>query len=246
MPCNKSLAYALAPLTLLLASCTHVPAPVAAPPGPSPEAPLAGKPSGAVDYRIDAAHSSLRVLVYRGGPLASLGHNHVIEDQAISGWIRAGKSPRTSSFYLQFAVKDFVIDQPQARAEEGADFSEAVEESARAGTQHNMRGAALLNAERYPTIQIESVSVQGGEMETGRASTATFKVTIAGHASPVTTPFSFDRQPESLHVKADFWLPQTSLGLTPFSALLGGLQVANDIHLKLDVVATTGQSVGLD
>jgi polyisoprenoid-binding protein YceI len=244
MPCNKWLA--VVPLMLLMSSCTHVPAPVAAPAAPSPEAPLAARPAGAVDYRIDAAHSSLRVLAYRGGPLSSLGHNHVIEDKALSGWIRAGKDPRTSSFYLQLALKDFVIDLPEARAEEGADFSEAVEESARAGTQHNMLGAALLNAERYPTIQIESVSVQGDGVETGRASRATFKVTIAGRANPVTAPFTLDRQPGSLHVKADFWLPQTSLGLTPFSALLGGLQVANDLHLKLDVAATSPQSAGLD
>ncbi len=199
-----------------------------------------------MDYRIDAVHSTLRVLVYRGGPLSSLGHNHVIEDQALTGWIRAGKDSQTSSFYLQLAVKDFVIDLPEARAEEGADFSEAVEESARAGTQHNMLSAALLNAERYPTIQIESVSVQGDRMQTGPASAATFKVTIAGHTSPVTTPFTLDRQGGSLHVKADFWLPQTSLGLTPFSALLGALQVANDLHLKLDVAATSSQSAGLE
>ncbi len=202
MLCNKWLA--LAPLMLVMASCTHVPAPVATPTAPSPEAPLTATPSGAVDYRIDAVHSSLRVLAYRGGPLSSLGHNHVIEDKALSGWIRSGKDAGTSSFYLQLAVKDFVIDLPEARAEEGADFSEAVEESARAGTQHNMLGAALLNAERYPTIQIESVSLQTDGTQAGRASSASFKVTIAGQTNPVTTPFTLDRQPGSLHVKADF------------------------------------------
>jgi hypothetical protein len=246
MPCNKWPAYLLAPL-ILMAACTHVPGPIAAPPvAASPEAPPAGKPPAVVDYRIDAAHSTLRVLVYRGGPLSSLGHNHVILEQALSGWVGAGKTPMASSFYLQLAVADLVIDPPEARAEEGADFSEGVEESARAGTQRNMLGAALLNAERYPTIQIESVSVQGGETETGHASTATFKITVAGHTNVVSAPFTFDREPESLHVKADFWLPQTALGLTPFSALLGGLQVANDLHLKLDIQAMPTQAAGPD
>jgi hypothetical protein len=237
MPCNKWPATALAPLILVTAGCTHLPAPVAAPPvAPSAEAPPAGRPAGAMDYRVDAAHSTLRVLVYRGGPLASLGHNHVILDQALSGWVRAGKSPQASSFYLQLAVADFIIDPLEARTEEGVDFSEAVDEPARAGTQRNMLGAALLNAERYPAILIESVSVQGGG--TGPELTASLRVTIAGRTKLVSAPFSLARQPGSLHAQADFWLPQTALGLTPFSAMLGGLQVANDLHLKLDLQAT--------
>jgi polyisoprenoid-binding protein YceI len=245
MPFNKWPAYALAPLILAAAACMHVPAPVAAPPAAASIAgPPAVRPAGAVDYRIDAMHSTVRVLVYRSGTLASIGHNHVILDQALSGWVRAGKTPQECSFYLQLAVADFIVDPPQARAEEGADFSEAVEEPARVGTQRNMLGAALLDGERYPTIQIESLSVQGSG--SGPAMTASLRITLAGRTTIISAPFNLDLQPESLHVTADLWLPQTTLGLTPFSALLGGLQVANEMHLKLDLQATSAQPAGLD
>jgi polyisoprenoid-binding protein YceI len=237
--------YALAPLIILIAGCTHVPAPAAAPPvAAGPENPPAVRPAGAVDYRVDPAHSTMRMLVYRGGALASLGHNHIILDNKLSGWIRAAKSAGDSSFYLQLSPADFLVDQPAARAQEGADFAEAVDDAARTGTRHNMLGAALLDADRFPLIQIESVSVQGSEPEGGSALTAALKITIAGHTHPVSASFTLGREAKSLQVTADFWLRQSTLALTPFSALLGGLQVADDLHLKLDVVATTDQAAG--
>ena len=48
-------------------------------------------------YRIDAAQSELRVLVYRAGPLARFGHNHVMVNRAISGWVDADGPPGGSA-----------------------------------------------------------------------------------------------------------------------------------------------------
>jgi hypothetical protein len=239
---GKWSARALALVIIAIAACTHVPAPVAVPPVIPQTAPPAGKPAGAVDYRIDAAHSQLRVLVYRSGPLAAHGHNHVILSTGLSGWIRSGKLLKDSSFYLQLAPADFVIDPPETRAEEGADFADPVDDAARTGTRHNMLGAAVLDADRNPLILIQSTRVQSNGPEEGTAATATFRITIAGRTRLVTEPFAFDRQAGSLHVTADFRLPQSTLGLTPFSALLGALQVADEMHLKLDVLATADQA----
>jgi hypothetical protein len=223
-------AYALAPIMVLLAACTHTTAPPAVPPVVAGQSPPAGKPAGSVDLRIDTEHSELRALVYRGGALASLGHNHVIQSLRLSGWIRAGKMSKDSSFYLQLAPADFLIDQPAARAGEGADFAEEVDDAARAGTRRNMLGGALLDADRYPLILIQSDRVE--------ATMATVRITIAGRTRLVSAPFAYERLAESLHVTADFRLAQSALGLTPFSALLGGLQVGDDMHLKLDIRAT--------
>jgi YceI-like domain len=244
---SKWPARALAAVIIALAACTHVPAPVAVlPVVVQPAPPPVGKPAGSVDYRIDTAHSQLRVLAYRGGPLAAHGHNHVILSKGLSGWIRSGKLLKDSSFYLQLAPADFVIDPPEARAQEGADFAEAVDDAARAGTRRNMLGAALLDADRNPLILIQSTHVQSTGAEAGTAATATFRITIAGRTRLVTEPFAFDRQAGALHVTADFRLPQSTLGLTPFSALLGALQVADDMHLMLDILATTDQPVAPD
>jgi hypothetical protein len=240
-------AYALAPLILLFAACTHVSAPPAMPPvAAGQRLPPAGKPGGSVDFRIDTEHSELRVLVYRGGSLARLGHNHVIQSHGLSGWVRAAKMSKDSSFYLQLAPADFLIDEPAARTEEGADFAEEVEDEARTGTRRNMLGGSLLDADRNPLILIQSVRVEGTGPLIGGATTATVRITIAGRTREVSAPFAFELQPESLHVTADFRLSQSALGLTPVNALLGGLQVEDEMHLKLDIRATSDQSVGLD
>jgi hypothetical protein len=232
-------AYALAPIIVLIAACTHVSAPPAVPPVVAGQSlPPVGKPAGSVDFTIDTEHSDLRVLVYRGGPLARLGHNHVIQSHGLSGWIRVAKLSRDSSFYLQLAPADFQIDQSAARTEEGADFAEEVDDEARAGTRRNMLGGALLDADRYPLILIQSTHVE--------ATTATVRITIAGRTREVSAPFALERQPGSLHATADFRLAQAALGLTPFNALLGGLQVEDEMHLKLDIRATSDQSVGPD
>lgn len=239
--------YVLAPLLAALAACTHAPAPAALPPVVAGALlPTAGKPAGAVDFRIDAAHSELRVLVYRGGALASLGHNHVVQSKSLAGWIRATKILKDSSFYLQVPVADLLIDQPAARLAEGSEFAEAVDDSARAGTLHNMLGAALLDADHFPLVLMQSTRIQASSSAGGSAAMASLRITIAGRTRLLDVPFTIDRQPESLHVKADFWLNQSALGLTPYSVMMGGLQVADGMHLKLDIEATADQAVGLD
>src|SRR5258707_12134748 len=88
-------------------------------------------PAGAAAYSIDSAQSELRLLVYRAGPMARLGHNHVILNRAVGGWGDAAAAglpgsraaPESASFSLYVPVADFIVDEVPARAEEGPDFS---------------------------------------------------------------------------------------------------------------------------
>src|SRR5579871_1421965 len=104
---------------LLLAACT-VPTPRPQPPQAAPRAPQTMPVPGA--YRIDPARSELRLLVYRAGPLANFGHNHVMVNHDLSGTIRVGSSIETSSFNLSVPVERFIVDDAKNRGEEGADF----------------------------------------------------------------------------------------------------------------------------
>ncbi len=240
MPPSKWPACALASAVILTSSCTGVPVPAPAPLAPvlPGSAPPPARTAGSVDYRIDATRSELRVLVYRGGSLAALGHNHVIVDSAISGWVRSGEALRDSSFHLQLAPADFAIDPPAARAQEGADFADEVADEARAGTRRNLLSGAQLDADSFPLILVESVSVQGA----GNAATATFRITVAGRTRLATAPFTFDRNPGSVRVRADFRLRQSALGIEPLRVLLGRLQVEDEMHLKLELLAVNGRS----
>jgi polyisoprenoid-binding protein YceI len=221
-----------AALALLLCACgAPTPRPSPHPAAPPPAGPAGGR--GAA-YRIDPAHSELRLLVYRAGVMAALGHNHVIVNRALEGWVTFSGDVAEAAFYLTVPASGFVVDDDAARRQEGADFAEEVDADAKAGTLHNMLGPAVLDAQGHPSITVQSVSV---ETAAGGAQ-ATVRVSVAGHESSLVVPFTVDTSPRRLHAQVDFKLQQTRLGLTPFSIFLGALRVEDQLRVKLDLVAT--------
>jgi hypothetical protein len=173
------------------------------------------------------------VLVYRAGVMAALGHDHVIVNRALEGWVRRGDAPADSAFFLSIPTAAFTVDEAAARAEEGADFSEQIGEDAKAGTLHNMLGPAVLDAESHAAVSVQSLSI----VPASSPQQATVRITVAGHESSLVVPFSCEISAGRLHARAAFPLRQTRLGLTPFTALLGALRVEDELRVKLDVVA---------
>jgi polyisoprenoid-binding protein YceI len=215
-------------LALLLAACG---APPARPPAAAPGS-VAAAPEKT--YRVDAAHSELRLLVYRAGVMAALGHNHVIVNRALEGWVRPADAGAGAAFFLSIPASGFVVDEAAARAEEGADFAEEVGADAKGGTLHNMLSPAVLDAENHASIAVQSLSI---EPATGGAQQATVRITVAGHESSLVVPFTAESAEGRLHIRAVFTVRQTALGLTPFSALLGALRVEDQLRVKLDLTA---------
>jgi hypothetical protein len=208
-------------------------------PGSGPTAarplPAAGTPA----YLIDPAQSELRLLVYRTGPLARLGHNHVIVNRALAGWVDAAEPLTSGSFSLRVPVAEFVVDDAEARGEEGADFSAAVPDDAKSGTLHNMLGTALLDAAQYPTITLISTAIQ--QQQPGKL-LATITVTLKDRASVIAVPFTLETSADRLAASGMAALRQSELGLTPFSVMLGALQVQDEITIKFRLVAVKGHS----
>jgi hypothetical protein len=217
---------------LLLAACGVPPArpPAAHPP---PAAPAPASVPGPT-YRIDSSHSELRLLVYRAGVMASLGHDHVIVNRALEGWVKQADSPAGSAFFLNIPSSAFVVDEASVRAQEGADFSEEIGDDARAGTLHNMLSPAVLDAQSHASITVQSVSI---EPAAGGAQQAALRISVAGHESSLIVPFTCETSAARLHAQAAFTVRQTALGLTPFTALLGALRVEDEVRVKLDLVA---------
>jgi hypothetical protein len=216
-------------LASLLVACG---APPKRPPAHPPPAAASALPAG-LGYRIDSAHSELRVLVYRAGVMAALGHDHVIVNRALEGWVRRGAAPQDSAFFLSIPAAAFTVDEAAARAEEGADFSAQIGDDARAGTLHNMLSPAVLDAESHPSISVQSISIEPASSP----QQATVRITVAGHESSLVVPFSCEISAGKLHARAAFPLRQTRLGLAPFSALFGALRVEDELRVKLDLVA---------
>jgi hypothetical protein len=242
---------ALGVLCLLLTACgappSRAPATAAQPAAGAPASGAAGAgaagtpargtsaPPGA-GYRIDPAHSELRLLVYRTGVMASLGHNHVIVNRSLGGWVSFAGDPVNAAFALSVPASGFVVDEAAARLEEGADFAEETPEDAKTGTLRNMQGPAMLDAAAHPAIELRSVSIRpsGGGFE------ATVAVSVAGHESELTVPFTLDVDGGRLRANGAMRLRQSALGLTPFSVMLGALKVQDELELKFRLVAVAG------
>ena len=112
-------------------------------------------------YRINAERSWLRVLVYRGGLLRGLGHNHVISHNGITGRVSIGSAAEQSTIAIALNVADFEVDDPEARAIEGEDFPGQISNKDKSGTKSNMLGRKLLDAKRFPSIEIQSTGMMG-------------------------------------------------------------------------------------
>ncbi len=165
--------------------------------------------------------------------MAALGHDHVIQNRALTGWIDPAANDAQASFYVQIPVAEFSVDEDAARAEEGPDFAEEVAAEAKSGTRHNMLSAALLDAAVYPSIAIRGTDIH----RAGSSYQATVQISIAGHVSTRKISFDVARDAALLTATAAFPLRQSELGLTPFSVMMGALRVEDEIRVKLTLVA---------
>ena len=227
-------------LAFLCSGCPLQPRLPAAPPQVAAETPA---PHEGVPHDIVAAESLLSILVYRGGTLASAGHNHVIACHALGGTLYLPADLMRASFEVHIPVASFTVDEAQLRVQEHSpDFPPGVPEAAREGTRRNMLGEALLDAERNPQIVLRAVRLEPGAAGTGGAVLAHIEATVRGQAHPITVPVSYQLTPGSVSVTGETTLRQSELGLTPFSALLGALQVQDEMRIRFHIVARAAAS----
>jgi len=233
----------LLPGALALAALGGCPAPPRVP-APPPEQPQALAPHEGTPYDIIPGASLLTILVYRAGTLASAGHNHVIACHALGGTIYVPHDVTASSFEVHFDVATLTVDEPELRAQLASpDFPPDVSESAKQGTRHNMLGEALLDAAQNPEIVLRAVRVERPTAATA-ADTVLARVqsTVRGQVRTFTVPVRYQLADGNLTVTGEFPLKQSDLGLTPFSALLGALQVQDEMHISVRMVARAAVS----
>lgn len=214
-------------------------APPAAGQAPAPRSvptPLLGQ-----SFEVIAAESRLTVLVYRAGALAALEHNHVISCRCLSGTVYLPRAPLRAGFDLRVAVEGLTVDDPALRAaERSRDFPPDGSSSARAGTRHNMLGAALLNAATYPDITLRSEGLRPSADGRPGDLVAQVLVRIAGESRSISVPMHYDIGADEIRVTGEFPLKQTELGLTPFSAAGGALKVRDGMTVRLSLLARRG------
>jgi polyisoprenoid-binding protein YceI len=218
----------------LLAGCTaqrgELPpsVPVAAEDRPGPQVPV-----GAAVYDIDTERSSISLRVYRAGPLARLGHNHVVTSTAEAGYAWTTGELSASGFEVRVPVAALVVDEPAARAAAGPDFAGEVPDDAREGTRRNMLRPEVLDVGSYPEIVVAAESLAG----TWEHPVVNARVTLRGQTRPVQVPLSIAREPGTLSVRGGFRILQSDFGITPFSVGGGAIQVADGVDVEFTIVA---------
>jgi hypothetical protein len=226
-------------LATLLAGCPLRPGV----PAPPPSAPQAPTPHAGVPYDIVADQSLLTVLVYRGGTLASAGHNHVIASRSLEGTVYVPADVLRASFEVHVPLATLTVDEAALRARElSPDFPADVPESARQGTRRNMLGETLLDAGHYPQIVLRALGLEaqagaGNAAPGANAVLARVETTVRGQQRALAVPVSYRLAAGTLEVSAEFALRQSDLGLTPFTALLGALAVQDEMRVRLQLLA---------
>ena len=197
--------------------------------GPSP---LREPSSEAERFVIDPDDSELRLLVYREGSLAELGHNHVIVGNP-RGEIFLASTSAESGFRLCVAVESFRVDEQEARGQEGADFAAPVPQAARTATRKNMLGEQLLNGSLYPAIEMLSERLSGPLWNPD----ITARIDLGGVNRLLTFPAAVVRSNGQVVVIARSSVLQTDFGMEPFSVLGGALRVKDRIEVRVRIVA---------
>jgi polyisoprenoid-binding protein YceI len=177
------------------------------------------------------------VLVYRAGALAKAGHNHLMASHDLAGTFYVPGDVLRTTFEVRLPVGGLTIDEASLRAKEGGEFTAEVPDSAREGTRRNMLGEALLDVERFAQIVVRCERLEArsaGEIE------AHVQIEVRGAAHPIVIPVHYVLSADALTVSGELPLRQSDLGLTPFSALLGALQVQDEMRVRFRIVAHPG------
>lgn len=213
-------------ISLSLPACR--PQPAAHLPVPAAEGPV-----GASLFRIDAGASLLRFYLHADGPLARVGHSHVITAHGLEGdvWLQA--RPERSACELRLPVVAFVVDDPQERVVAGGEYAEPLDAADRDGTRAHMLGERQLDATRFPviTLRCTRLTPSPGGMSLELA------VKLRAHEARLTVPLQWELQRDTLQASGEFSFRQSELGLQPYSLLFGALRVADEIHARFVLVA---------
>jgi len=216
-----------------LAACRTSPPVVETPATAQPVPETTAIPAGAREFKVTPEESLLQILVYRGGAMARLGHNHVIASHHLSGSVYVTDDLTQSRFNVEFPVNELTVDEPAMREMAGADFPPGVPQSARDGTLKNMLSEALLDGANHPTIRLRAAEV----VAAGENFDVDVEITLKEQVHHVRVPMKVARQDGVITASGEFPLRQSELGLKPFSAAMGALLVIDEMRVRFEVSA---------
>jgi len=184
-------------------------------------------------YRVLPDESVLRVLVGRAGPLAAMGHQHVVTSRDISGAIFVGEAMEDSRADLLIPVRLLRVDEKEERGRAGDGYRSELDEADIQATRRNMLSEEILDGGHHPDIRI---TLHPLEMNPGRGRFAV-AIHIKGREFRLQLSASLSIRQDTLFAASRFTLGHRDLGLQPFSTLGGALRVAESLGFELQIKA---------
>lgn len=185
----------------------------------------------AVRFTVVSASSEIRLLTFREGPMARLGHNHVITTAALTGTAWLTEDLGDALVRLVVPANGLLVDDPAARGEEGPAFADPIPEEDVAATRENMLGDKLLRATDYPFVRATCGDYAAA------TSSIDCEIEVAGNTAMLTLPVDIDRTERVVTASGEVTITHAQLGLTPYSAAGGAIRVADGITMRFTVVA---------
>ena len=220
--CKWTFRSAFLAAALAISACgTQPPAPAASQPAPAAAPAPPGNPSA---HRIVAGDSLITITVRRGGPLARMGHDHVVAARQIEGFIDMEQG-RTE---LRFRLDQLTVDEAVLRKEAGLETQPSAD--AIDGTRRNMF-SKVLRADSYPWVLVKA-AFEGNSRNMLRA-----EITLHGVTREYKVPLQLREDGATVLASGAFTVRQTDFGITPFAVFGGALAVKDELELRFAISA---------
>ncbi len=219
--CKWTFRAALLSAVLAISACgTQPPAPPAA--APATAAPSLQTSQSA--HRIVAGESLIAITVRRSGPLARMGHDHLVATRQVEGFVDLEQG-RTE---LRFRLDQLTVDEAALRKEAGLETQPSVD--AIDGTRRNMF-SKVLQAEAHPWVLVRAA------FEPGMQDRLRAEITLHGVTRAYQVPLQLRTDGATVLANGAFTVKQTDFGITPFAVLGGALAVKDELELKFAISA---------
>ncbi len=173
-----------------------------------------------------------RIYVYVGK--TGLGHNHGVEGRLKSGSLQLEGAGAGGE--LVFDMTSFDADTDAARRYVG--LAGSTDASTKQQVNANMKGAAVLDVQRYPTAKFVVEGVKRTEKKSREGHPVyelAGKFTLHGQTRPLKLEAGVEERPEGLRVRGNFSILQTQYGIRPYSKAFGAVGVADRLTIYGDI-----------
>lgn len=183
---------------------------------------------------VNKEQSEVRILVYKQGLLSAFGHNHVVTSHDLTGYVQANAAhPQQSEFAITMPVNSLIMDNEQARQEEGEAFKSELSAAAKQKTKEHMLGDKILKADASLEVRVT------GTLASWNSSKAEIKtdITIRGITRSMLLPVTLSHNNSSLTAVGQLSIKLSDFAITPFKSFRGIFALQDTLLIKYKIVA---------